>query len=152
MLSPLVLFRVPVALVSTALTLVPSIRASPTHHVTIRVRTIVVLLGTMRHPIAYFPAGAVNAPTKRLVSRIQHAIKLIHSCVELVSATPPLASGPVHQEVAVVVHLGSLASPTRHAERLPGQYLDKSLSLQDLGKNLPVQYLNKDQGLDSLQV
>lgn len=132
MLSPLVLFRVPVAPVLTALTLVPSIRALLTRHVTIRVRTIVVLLGTTRHLIAYFPAGAemiVNAPTERFVSRIQRAIKLIHSCVDLVSKMPLPVSGPVHQEVVVNVLLGSLASPTRPAEHLPGQ---------DLGKNPPV--------------
>lgn len=142
MLSPLVLFHVPVAPVLTALTLVLSIRASPTHHVTIRVRTFVGRLGTMRHLIAYFPARAamiVNAPTKRFASRIQRAIKLTHSCVELVSKMPLPVSGLVHQEAAVSVLLGSLALPTRHAEHL--QDLDKDPRAQDLGKNLPVQDL-----------
>ena len=146
MRSPLVLFHVPAALALNALTLVLSIPASPIHHVTTKVRSIVVLPGTMRHPIAYFPARVAkiaNAPTKHFVSRIQRAIKSIHSCVVLVLKMLPLVSGLVRQEVAANVLLGSLASRTRHAELLRSQDLEKNRAVQDLDKSRAVQGLDK---------
>ena len=153
MRSPLVLFHVPAALALNALTLVLSIPASPIHHVTTKVRSIVVLPGTMRHPIAYFPARVAkiaNAPTKHFVSRIQRAIKSIHSCVVLVLKMLPLVSGLVRQEVAANVLLGSLASRTRHAELLRSQDLEKNRAVQDLDKSRAVQGLDKSRAVQDL--
>mmetsp|Transcript_19357 Transcript_19357/g.42011 ORF Transcript_19357/g.42011 Transcript_19357/m.42011 type:complete len:220 (-) Transcript_19357:3129-3788(-) len=129
MLLPFALLHARVVQALNVLISVLSIHALATHHAMTGIRTSVAQLGAMRHLIAYFLARAVvtvNAPTKRSVSHIPRATKLILSCVEEALMTPLLVIALVRQEVVANVLLVSHALHTQHVDQ---RHKHKSLQL-----------------------